>query len=1028
MSSQLQIRLFGSLEIRLNDATLTNFMSNKAPALLAYLALNPRPQQRDALATLLWSEMSDADAKNNLRQVLTNLRKLVDPHLVVTRDTIGFNHETPYSLDVETFERHLQKSRKQEGAERAEELRQAITLYAGEFLAGFFLRDAPEFEEWMLAHRARLRELALHALHELTQLEMVQGHFDQAIASSSRSLAIDPWREEAHRQLMLALARSGQRSAALSQYKLCQRTLRDELGVEPSSETQMLYERIRAAGESIVHHLPAQATSFVGRWRELQTIERELLNPECRMLTLVGVGGIGKTRLAIQAAERLLQIGAFLNGVFFVPLAALDSTTLIVPAIAEACSFKFAGNREPAAQLLDFLRNQEILLVLDNFEGLLEGANRLGQLLERAPALKLLVTSRERLNLRWERMLPIAEMDDAAAIQLFLTRAQTVQSNFQVDATEKEALQRICVLTGQLPLAIELAAAWVRALSCSEIAEEISQSLDFLTAEQRDGVVRHGSLRALFHSSWQFLSHEEQRLLARLAIFSNGFTRTSAVETAEATTRSLTALMDKSLLQRGSNARYSMHPVVRQYAAEKLATDAATLRNTAQRHCDHFANFLEKRAAALKDSRLLVTSAEIESELDNVRAAWHWAVEQGSAPQLSKMIDAVYSFWIHRGYYQEGFGLFANAVVALQSYPLVLGAALARQAYFAYFLDRFDLAIDLARQSRTLLEISPQEGRADCALAYCVEGLSFWRSGNLAEARQAMHASMELSLAVQDLFSLGRAYRYQGILVHDEGQHAEALKWYKLAEEVDRRQGHPYAISSSLNNMGNLYFGLGDYDLAKDYWEQSLALTQQLSDRRSEAAVLSNLGLIEKVAGRLESAHELTIRALSIRRAVGDLSGATVTLANLGDIANQQGDYQQALAYHRESLTLCRQLNTTFTVSNALLGIGYAFLGLGQISEARSYFRQAFDASLATHYLPEAMGAITGLAQLEYRLGAIEEAGKLVHLVLAHPSTYRETRDEAESLLHLIKQTCNANNLYLDSTPYTLELVSGKFG
>lgn len=1027
MSSQLQIRLFGSLEIRLNDAPLTNFMSNKAPALLAYLALNPRPQQRDALATLLWSEMSDADAKNNLRQVLTNLRKLVDPHLVVTRDTIGFNQEAPYTLDVEDFERHLQTSRKQEGADQAEALRQATTLYAGEFLAGFFLRDAPEFEEWMLARRARLRELALHALHELTQLEMAQGHFAQAIDSSSRSLAIDPWREEAHRQLMLALARSGQRSAALGQYKLCQRTLRNELGVEPSNETQSLYERIRAAGESIAHNLPSPATSFVGRWRELQEIEQALLSPECRMLTLVGVGGIGKTRLALQAAERLLQIGAFLNGVYFVPLAALDSPDLIVPAIAEACSFKFAGNREPATQLIDFLRNQEVLLLLDNFEGLLEGANGLGRLLERAPALKVLVTSRERLNLRWERVLPIAEMDEANAIQLFLARAQTAHPSFQVNGVEKQSVQRICGLTGQLPLAIELAAAWVRALSCSEIAEEIAQSLDFLTTDQRDGVVRHGSLRALFHSSWQFLSHEEQRLLARLAIFSNGFTRNSAVEIAEATTRSLTALIDKSLLQRGGNARYSMHPVVQQYAAEKLVTDAAAQRNTAQRHCDHFANFLDKRAAALKDGRLLATSAEIESELDNVRAAWHWAVAQRAAAQLGKMIDAVYSFWIHRGYYQEGFSLFVNAAAALQSYPPALGAALVRQAYFAYFLDRFDLAIDLARQSRTMLEPIPQAGRADCALAYCVEGLSYWRSGNLTAARQAMHASMELSLAVQDLFSLGRAYRYQGILVHDEGQHEEALKWYKLAEEVDRRQGHPYAISSSLNNMGNLYFGLGDYDLAKRYWEQSLALTQQLGDRRSEAAVLSNLGLIEKVAGRLESARELTIHALTIRRGVGDLSGATVTLANLGDIANQQSDYQQALAYHRESLMLCRQLNTSFTVSNALLGMGYAFLGLEQMSEARSYFKQAFEAGVATHYLPEAMGAITGLAQVEYQLGSIEEAGKLIHLVLSHPSTYRETRDEAECLLRQIEQSGGINKLQLDLTPYTLEFVMARF-
>lgn len=1008
MSSPLQIRLFGGLEITLNGAPITTFMSNKAPALLVYLALHKLPQQRDSLATLLWSEMSDADARNNLRQVLTNLRKVVDEHLVVTRDSIGFNPETAYFLDCEDFVGCLQNSRSQVGEARITHLQQAAKLYTGEFLAGFFLRDAPEFEEWMLAQKARLRELALYTLHELTQLEMNYGHFSSAIEHATQMLTIDPWREEAHRQLMLLMARSGQRSAALAQFKRCAQVLSDELGVEPSVETVALYDRIRAVGESIPHNLPSQSTTFIGRGDELASIEQKLLEPHCRLLTLVGVGGIGKTRLAIQAAERLLQIGAFLNGVYFVPLVALESTELLIPAIAEACGFKFSGNQPPASQLLNYLCNHEILLVVDNFEQMLDGAAWFGQLLERAPAVKLLVTSRERLNLQWETVLPVAEMDETSAIQLFVARAQSALPTFHITTDEELALQRICRSTGRLPLALELAAAWVRALSCNEIAEEIDRSLDFLAATRRDTISRHSSLRALFHYSWQMLTHEEQQLLAKLSVFRNGFTRSSASEIASATVRAISSLVDKSLLQRVGSARFTTHPVVHQYASEKLALEPAQRAIIAQRHCDFFASFMEKRAAALKDSRLLATIDEIESELDNVRSAWQWAIEQQAILQLGKMMDAIGSFWIHRGYYQEGFTLFASAAIALAADPALCSAALARQAYFAYFLDHFDQAIALARQPCRLFADDSPAVRDDCALAYCVEGLSFWRSGKLDEARAAMEQSMKMSLELQDLFALGRAYRYLGIFVHDEGNHDAALQWYKMAEEIDRRHGQPYAISSSLNNMGNLYFGLGDYMLAKEYWEQSLTLIQQLGEQRSEAAVLSNLGLIEKVAGRFENANLLTQRALTIRRAAGDLSGATVTLANLGDIAYQQQNYQQALAYHRESLALCQQLNTTFTIPNALLGIGYAFLGMEQIVEARSHFVQSLATSISTHYLPEAMSALTGLAQVEYRLGEIMQATKLLCLVIDNPSTYRETRDEA---LALIDKICSQHNL-----------------
>ena len=528
--TMLQMRLLGGLQITQNGIPLTNFVSNKAPALLAYLAVTQRAHSRDALAGLLWGELSDTDAKNNLRQTLSNLRKLLDPYLLITRETVGLNPDASYLLDVTQFEQSLttedrrqntdhrlqnaeHRSQTTDSEAAVHHLAVAIELYQGDFLAGFFVRDAPEFEEWMLAQRARLHELALQALHTLTEFHLSHGAYVRAIDYAMRLLALDSWREEAHRQLMLAFARSGQRSAALAQYETCRRSLDKELGVEPSAETTKLYERIRAAGEATRHNLPPQPTPFVGRAQELAQIEAQLLKPECRLLTLLGVGGVGKTRLALATAERLLQIGAFLNGVYFVPLVGVESPELLATAMADACEFTFSGKQDPKAQLANFLRDKETLLVLDNFEQLLDAALWLGQLLKSAPNLKLLVTSRERLNVQWERLVTIeglaypkdengrmkdegggaqddplkkglgggmkAEDDDSIfnlqsffhqslrfdAIQLFVSRAQAVQVDFDVNAT-LPCVVRICQLVEGMPLGLELAAAWAPLHTC----------------------------------------------------------------------------------------------------------------------------------------------------------------------------------------------------------------------------------------------------------------------------------------------------------------------------------------------------------------------------------------------------------------------------------------------------------------------------------------------------------------------------------------------------------------------------------
>ncbi|MBV7339944.1 hypothetical protein KFU94_69400 [Chloroflexi bacterium TSY] len=547
MSGKLELRLLGNPEIHLDGKPLSGFRSGKAQALLYYLVITRRAHQRSTLSGLFWGDTTDQYARRNLNRTLSNLRQLVGDHLTITRQTIAFDVESAYWLDLDAFE---------SVDPNPDDMVQAVALYRGDFLEGFYVQDAPEFEQWVLTERARLRELVLHALHTLSEYRAAQGDLPQAIEAIRQILNVEPWREEAHRQLMLFLAQNGQRSAALTQFETCRQALAEELVVEPDPATIDLVERIRAgefttAGgnktqitdkipepnnesvpsppqttlrsvpqspisnlQSLPHNLPVQPTPFVGREQELTDIIARLRDPDCRLLTLIGSGGIGKTRLAIEAAQRLVDDerhkAFFANGIYFVALQPLNAASDIASTTAEAINLRFYGDASPEQQLLNFLRTKQMLLVLDNFEHLLEGADLISDILATAARVTVLVTSREELGLQEAWFHPIAGMSfpktDADvemlkakfdAIQLFDQRARRAHATFSL-AEEQKQVAHICRVVDGMPLGIELAAAWTRTLSCWEILSEIEQSLDFLSTSLRNVPERHRSLRALF--------------------------------------------------------------------------------------------------------------------------------------------------------------------------------------------------------------------------------------------------------------------------------------------------------------------------------------------------------------------------------------------------------------------------------------------------------------------------------------------------------------------------------------------------
>ncbi|MBV7339952.1 AAA family ATPase [Chloroflexi bacterium TSY] len=835
MGGKLELTLLGNPAVYLNGESIKRFRSAKSQALLYYLAVERRIHPRSVLAGLFWGDAEDTYARRSLNSTLSNLRRLVGDYLTITRQTIAFDVESDYWLDVEVFEAT--------GIE-PEHLEKAVALYSGDFLEGFYIHDAPEFEQWVLTERARLRELALQALHALAGHYAAQGDLSQAIDTLRQMLNLEPWREEAHQLTMCFLAQNGQRSAALTQFEACRQVLADELAVEPGTETVELYNRIRheeivpkanvnrvearipsdpspvpdkwiderdkgVAVEGVTslipqqiavrfpieprtphHNLPIQPTPFIGREQELTDITTRLCDPDCRLLTLVGPGGIGKTRLALEAAQRLVDDTQhkepFSNGVFFVALQPLNAASDIASAIAEAIHFRFYGDASLEQQLLNFLYAKQMLLVLDNFEHLLEGADLVSDILATAAGITILVTSREELGLQEAWFQPIAGMSfpkdsadlevldaDFDAIQLFDQRARRAHATFSLTEEPKDVVQ-ICQLVDGMPLGIELAAAWTRTLSCHEIVEEIERSLDFLSTSLRNVPERHRSLRVLFEQSWQRLSPTEQAVLRKMLVFRGSCIREAAEAVTDATLPLLASLVDKALVRRTRSGRYEMHELLRQFAMTQLQTSSNAYEQVQDRHCTYYASYVQGSIVAFKAGQQKEVLAAFTTDIDNIRSAWNHAIARRDWQALEQTAECFWLLGEYQGALQEGEALLQRAVTSFgtmseQSTKAILtteqeqliGLLLAAQGYLCgRYKSEEGLALTKQGLSRIRQTNSPDMWKEAMALVYL--GFVAFFQGKYREAREVGQESLALFSDIDDRWGMIQCYLLLG--------------------------------------------------------------------------------------------------------------------------------------------------------------------------------------------------------------------------------------------------------------------------
>lgn len=873
---QIRLQLLGPFRVERAQQVIS-FPRRKVEALLAYLVLHPQEHTREHLAALFWADSTDESARTSLRVALNTLRTLLGTDLLVAdRTTLALNPDFPLWCDALEFSRVMQSAQPSRGTSDValqQTMETAAALYRGDLLADFY-------DDWVLQLREEYRTRYLQILLELAQAYRTAGDYVRAIEYAKKTLATDPANEQAHQQLMFAFWKTGDRQAALYQFQECKKILAQELGVEPARETVELYQRIKATAPDSpftaarLTNLPSPLTSFVGRQHVLDTLQ--LILATTRLLTLCGPGGCGKTRLAIELGHRVTA--QFTDGVWWVPLDALNDPALISDVIARALALETRTGTDQSAELVRLLRNKELLLVIDNCEHLIEACAQVTeQLLLQCPSLKILTTSREPLNLAGETawlVPPLAVPEDAAAltpemletfesIRLFVERARAVHSDFVLTEENKKAVVEICARLDGIPLALELAAARTRSLGVQEIADRLDDRFRLLTGGNRTALPRQQTLRGLLDWSYQMLSAPEQLFFARLGVFVGGFDL-EALENicgcAPFDTYDvmdlLARLVEKSLvnLTRADPARYGMLETIREYAREQ-SNALGILQAMQARHAEYFihlAKRTEPRIGGTEEMDVLNRQAQ---EYPNIAAAMEWAIANGQADAALSTCVNLWSLWFRREHYAAG--------------TLWVSRTLAEAT------DATPLRVRGLQLAGALLRQQGQHERA----------LVFLRQAN--EIADALYARGQIS------WEQGALYIELGTLERDLGNYARAIDYLSRAWQVTRNMDN-LEMMESLLFLADIKMRSGDLSGSRLLLEEAFVRARTLDTKWYLGWVLGSLGEQARFEGQFQLALEHLKESIRLKLETRDLTGIAFSLETMANTYAQFGQPERA--------------------------------------------------------------------------------------------------------------------------------------
>ncbi|VAW39686.1 hypothetical protein MNBD_CHLOROFLEXI01-1856 [hydrothermal vent metagenome] len=998
----LQISFLGSVQLFHETGEIV-ISRRKVMALLAFLALEAgQSHSREMLLGLLWPELPEVDARNNLRVSLARLRKRLQQGntavslLITTRKEVRFQLDDTVTFDVATFQALLADSERCNHTSYdscpmcQERLAAATALYRGLLLHGFYLDECPAFDEWLFVQRERLHLQMMELLDELAQGMERNGRFPQAISYTRRQLELDPLHDDAQRRLLRLLAYQGQYSIALSQYQAFKLLLHEELGVEPDLELVQLAQQIKtrtlpipgeqSAAETAVHpsNLPENLTPFFGREQELKQLSARLADPQYRLITLVGPGGIGKTRLAQESVRSNLH--NYKDGAFFVPLAPVERVQNIATAVADALNLPLTNSTQsPPQQLIQYLTAKKILLIIDNMEHLMDGVDLLLDILRHCPGVVLLVTSRQRLDVQAEDMfrlrgLPVPtdeQVEQAgqfAAVRLFCDRAHRLQKPFKLTPKNASDIVAICRAVEGLPLGLVLAACWIRDFPVADLARMITGNVDMLQTTMGDIAPQHRSIRAVFDTSWRLLSPAEQVALAQLSVFRSGFTLAAAKQVIGVSLLDITKLRYKSLLRGGGNGRYTMHELLRQMSRQKLNEDQAAAEQTKIRHGRYFLSLLQEQADRLNGIDAAQAGTALQLELDNIRQAWRWAVETSALEQLRQSTVGLTTFLEHIGLAYEGVQLLQLAIDSLSTptNSKLLPFLLVRQLFLLKSISTLDENIAIIKRVFSLTERNSTLSHLEA------ETYLIWSMSSLDQVSDPKQARIYLNYAFMSSEKLdnpefaarlqcesGRNYLY-------DGQFDKAIAVLEDALAIFEELGHIPGQALAYSHLAPTYAEAYRLGPALFCDRKALFLYRQVDNRTKLGIGHHNLAETYVLLGAYEQAKVHTVKSLEISRRQGNKVGEANTLSLYAAILDRLGQIEEAETQYRVAIAAQKALKLNFSLRFSLLDWGTFQLQKGRLAEAEITFDEAIALNDNLDYLrltSQAKQALVYLAQ-----------------------------------------------------------------
>ncbi|MBI9079883.1 MAG: hypothetical protein JEY79_09105 [Pseudodesulfovibrio sp.] len=904
--AKLIFQFFGSPCFKLNGAAV-RIGRRKVVALAAYLAITGKRHSREKLADLFWPEYDHDKARSSLRRTISVMTKELGRFwFVIDGDTLQFIPHEDIWVDVVWFQNLVDQA--SSDSESMLALEKTVSMYTDPFLAGFNLKDAPDFEDWQFEQTEDLYRKACSVLEQLTQRGIDRREYSKAIAHAQSWVALAPLNETVHKQLIRLYCQTEQQVFAFRQYEKCQNLLKKELGIEPDMETASLVASIgkrpfvlKQQFSSPLTSLPNQSTRFIGRKKEIKALIEQLSAPETRLLTLTGAGGIGKTRLALEAAAAMKD--RYPQGIFFIPLVDISSVENLVSYLITILELCPDEKSKPFDQLLGFLGSQKCLLVLDNAEHLPELGELVSKLMSHTSGLKVLVTSRARLMLEGEHLfslsglsfpgISLAEIKKDSilslekqydAVALFLSGARRIRPEIKPTIANYHGICRICNLTQGMPLALILAAGWVEMFPPDKIADEIKNSIDFLKAETEGITPCHRSIRAVFDSSWNWLPKDEKKMFMKLSIFKDGFT-VDAVSAVTGVRLDLTIFILSSLVQKSmlktdpETGRFEIHPLLRQYTLEKFS-DYGSKEEVMDAYEQYYLDIVHENENRLAGSEMLICRQSMDADFANIRQAWLRAVGHENLAALNRAVTGLYVYFDMHTRYHDGEALFRPAKeLLLNSSGISLDSNLG-----LIYLCWFDMYAE--------------------NMAFEVKALSSQQAfQEIKMAAQAWYQSTEKEI---DGRAKGFALLLLGAIAHKQKQHLKAIDLLSLGLETNPQMEHSFWVTM---RIGMCWKALENTNQAIRSFNDCYELGRNLGDEIKRAWSLYNIGSTEISIGNLEKAESCLRLACESFDRINAPMGIINSCDELGFISFFKGDFSLAATLVDQTIKISKDLN-----------------------------------------------------------------------------------------------------------------------